>query len=228
MLAPSDATPSIVIDEAAADHALAGLRRRGLIRSWQCADERFEVVVGRGSMRVARLDAASAVDLAAVLRRDRVTVVSRGVRVGHRWTRYRLSDGRFADRHDGRQGRYLEQYPYTVVLPGGGVCGCAADQFAAATLAEAAALAGLVRVRGRCHTCQAERPLHVERWRPDPAIPCPGCGAGPATPVTLLCYRCQKPVTRTAERGIDRIAWCHTDSGRPHCDPSVGAPVAMS
>ncbi|HET9144023.1 hypothetical protein [Actinophytocola sp.] len=205
----------------AADRALVGLRRAGLIRSWQTDDGGYAVLVGRGTVRLPFLDVAGVVQFAAVLHRDKVSVVRPGYPIGHRTIRYRLSDGRFADRHDSRAARYLDQYRYTVYLPGGDRSGCAARQFAAWTVAEAVALAGLTRIRGRCHRCRSVRPLHVDRWRPDPTIPCPGCGADETTPVTLLCHRCATPIQPVPPEAEPlRIAWRHLASGAPDCDDS--------
>lgn len=233
--------------EAGTEDALAALQRVHLIRSWRRrgttpgshstipsdihtdlhsaipSDLRtgrvYEVVVGRGTVRVQNPDASGVLRLAHQLRRDRVTVVGTGYPMGYRTVRYPLSDGRFADRHDSRVDRYLDEFPYTVYLPGGDPSGCAAVSFAARTRTEALALAGLARVRGRCDRCHQLRPLHVDGWRPDPAIPCPGCGADAGTPVSLLCHACHQPITHatTTDRWPSRLAWHHTATGRPFC-----------
>lgn len=205
--------------DTAAEDALLALRRAGLIRSWTTNGASFLVVVGRGTVSVAALDAPGVLHLASELRRDKVTVVGRGCPIMYRTTRYDLSDGRFADLHDGRVGRYLDAYRYTVFLPGGDRSGCATEHFAAATLMEALALAGLVRVLGRCQSCQSARPLHVRDWRPDPAIPCPGCGTDASVPVTVLCHRCQQPIVRNPDpgHGLFRVAWHHLASRSPDC-----------
>jgi hypothetical protein len=95
-------------ENSVAEDALVALRRAGLIRSWEMNGASFVVVVGRGTVSVAAIDAPGVLHLASVLRRDKVTVVGRGYPVMYRTTRYDLSDGRFADRHDGRVGRYLD------------------------------------------------------------------------------------------------------------------------
>ncbi|MGH3779806.1 MAG: hypothetical protein ACRDRO_04020 [Pseudonocardiaceae bacterium] len=103
--------------------------------------------------------------------------------------------------------------------PGGDPSGCAAVHLVAHTRKEALALAGLLRVRGRCIGCGASRPLHVERWRPDSGIPCPGCGAGWVCAVTLRCRGCHQPIVPNKDPGVGmvRSAWCHTGS-TPYCD----------
>lgn len=222
MSAASTATDGWIADAAAQD-ALVALRRADLIRSWDTDGASFAVVVGRGTVSVPALDAPGVLHLARMLWRDKVTVVGRGYPIMYRTTRYDLSDGRFADRHDGRVGRYLDSYRYTVFLPGGHRSGCATEHFAAATLKEALALAGLVRVLGRCQSCKSARPLHVRDWRPDPAIPCPGCGANASVPVTVLCHRCQQPIVRNPNpgHGLFRVAWHHITSSSPDCDAST-------
>lgn len=213
----------------AAEDALVVLRRAGLIRSWETTGASFVVVVGRGTVSVPALDAPGVLQLARALRRDKVTVVGRGYPIMYRTTRYDLSDGRFADRHDGRVGRYLDHYPYTVFLPGAHRSGCATEHFAAATLKEALALAGLVRILGRCQSCHSARPLRARDWRPDPAIPCPGCGANTTVPVTVLCHRCQQPIVRSPHpgHGLFRVAWHHLASRSPECDtPPAHTPVS--
>lgn len=217
---PGNDESDLTDTHAAAAQALAGLRRTRLIRSWHTTSSGgYAVVVGRGTVRLPVLDATTVVHLADVLRRDKISGVGPSYPIGHRTTRYPLSDGRFDDRHDSRHGRYLDQYRYTVYLPGGDRSGCAAPHVAAWTLTEAVALAGLARIHGRCHHCGSTRPLHVEQWRPDPAIACPGCGADDTTPVTLLCYRCGTPIRPSpADTGSFRIAWHHLASGSPDCD----------
>jgi hypothetical protein len=159
--------------------------------------------------------------LASALRRDKVTVIGRGYPIMYRTTRYDLSDGRFADRHDGRVGRYLDAYRYTVFLPGAHRSGCATEDFAAATFKEALALAGLVRVRGRCQSSQSARRLRARDWRPDPAIPCPGCGGNAAVPVTVLCHRCHQPIVRNPPQAT-------ACSASPGITSPPAAPIATS
>jgi hypothetical protein len=96
--------------------------------------------------------------LAEELRRDRIIILRSGYPMGYKTIRYDLSDGRFADRHGSRFGRYLGEYRYTVFLPGGSASGGAEVSFAARTQKEALALAGLARVRGRCAECGNPRP----------------------------------------------------------------------
>jgi hypothetical protein len=205
---------------AAADHALAALRRDHLIHSWQHNGTSYEVVVGRGTIEIPPLEAADVPQLAEELRRDRVTILGSGYPMGYKTIRYDLSDGRFADRHDSRFGRYLGEYRYTVFLPGGSASGGADVSYAARTQKEALALAGLARVRGRCVECGNPRPLHVSRWRPDPTIPCPGCGAWEFTPITLLCGHCRQPISAndTPSRWPFGGAWQHTEAGDWYCD----------
>jgi hypothetical protein len=92
-------------DEVAAEVVLAELCRARLIHSWHSDGDSFEVVVGRGTVGVSALDPVGVLRLATALRRDKVTIVGRGYPMGHRTTRYDLSDGRFIDRNDSRSGR---------------------------------------------------------------------------------------------------------------------------
>lgn len=210
------------LDDAAED-TLAALRRNRLVLSWNTTDAgTYDVLVGRGTVDVGVLDADGVLALAASLRRDRVTLVGRGRLMGHRWTQYELSDGRHLDRHDGRHGRYLDEYPYSVYVPGGDPSGCAIFSFAARTRVEALALAGLTRVRGRCTRCAHLRPLtwHNHGWRPDPTIRCPGCDASAATSVTLLCHLCREPIVRDPAPGTGpfRCVWIHEATRNSFCD----------
>jgi hypothetical protein len=212
--------------EAAAEHALAALRRDRLVHSWHNTGTGFAIVVGRGTVGLSALDPPTVLLLAEQLRRDKVTIVGRPYPMGHRTTRYELSDGRFADRHDGRVGRYLDAYRYTVFLPGGHRSGCATEHFAAATFKEALALAGLVRIRGRCQSCQSARPLRARDWRPDPAIPCPGCGANATVPITVLCHRCHQPIVRNPTRATA----CSASPGitSPPAAPIATLPIVLN
>jgi hypothetical protein len=209
---------------AAAEAALAELRRVHLIYAWQATGNDFEVTVGRGTISIDPLGAAGVLRLAVALRRDRVTGLGRGYPAGHRTTRYELSDGRFADRHESCLGRYLNEYPYTVYLPGGDPSGCATVDFAARTKAEALALAGLARARGECTRCGSDRPLDVRSWQPDPAVPCPGCGTSATTPAVLHCRSCRKPIMRNPwPRGWPYCdAWLHTATATPVCRARSG------
>lgn len=92
-------------DESAAGHALTALRRDRLVHSWQNTGTGFDIVVGRGTVRLGLLDPAGVLRLADQLRRDEVTIVGGGYALGYRTVRYNLSDGRFAARHDNRAGR---------------------------------------------------------------------------------------------------------------------------
>ncbi len=211
--------------EAAAENALASLRRQGLVRSWQATDGTYEITVGRGTARVSTLAAAEVPLFAEQLRRDKITTVGKGYPMGHRTTRYDLSDGRFTERH--RNSR--DDLPYTVFLPGGSACGSAARSFAARTKKEALALASLARVRGVCDHCQTHRPLHVHEWRPAPSIPCPGCNADAAAPITLLCRTCNQPIEPCDNPARWTwplsAAWQHTNTAHPFCDLKPNGPM---
>lgn len=210
-----------VSGEAAAEHALAALRRDRLIHSWQNNGGSLEIVVGRGTVGLSPLEAPGVVLLAEHLRRDKVTLVGRGYPVGHRTTRYDLSDGRFADRYDSRRDRAFDEYRYTVYVPGADPSGCATVDFTARTQHDVLALAGLTRLRGQCTRCETLRPLHVDSWRPDPAIPCRGCDADARTPVILLCWTCQQPIRRNLNAVWPyQSAWRHTVTGNSFCQTS--------
>lgn len=209
--------------EDAAEDALAALRRQRLVHSWQATEQgTYDVLVGRGTVGAMPLDPAGVLTLAAMLRRDRVSLSGRGYPMGYRTTRYDLSDGRFLDRYDSRVGRYLDDLPYTAYVPGGDPSGSAAVSFAARTRVEALALAGLARVRGRCTRCQQMRPLalHQDHWRPAPMIRCPGCDADTTTAITLLCDLCREPIVGNTHQGSGFLssAWRHVATGRSHCD----------
>lgn len=207
--------------EAAAEDALAALRRHRLIHSWEATGTDFAIVVGRGTVGLSELDPSGVVLLAEHLRRDKVTLVGRGYPMGHRTTRYDLSDGRFADRYDSRRDRTFDEYQYTVYVPGADPSGCATVDFTARTQHDALALAGLTRLRGQCTRCETLRPLHVASWRPDPGIPCPGCDADARTPVILLCCTCQQPIRRNRNAVWPyQPAWRHTVTGTPFCQTS--------
>lgn len=205
-----------------ADAALAALRRNALIRSWETDQDtdRRTIVVGRGTVRpLTNLTAATTLDLAETLRRNAVTTTGDGYPMGHRTTRYRLSDGRFLDRNESRAGRYLDQYPYSMYLPGGSSSGSAEHHFAAQTLKEALALAGLKRVMGRCRSCDSLRPVHVDEWKADPRLTCPACEA-PATdePLAIPCRWCPLDVeAHSAGDWSYRTAWRHLN-GVIACD----------
>jgi hypothetical protein len=212
-----DADPQ-VIGEAAAEDALAALRRDRLVHSWESTGASFEIVVGRGTVGLSALTAPSVLLLAEHLRRDKVTLVGRGYAMGHRTTRYDLSDGRFADRYDSRRDRSFDEYPYTVYVPGADPSGCAVVDFTARTQTDVLAFAGLTRLRGQCNECGTLRPLHVTSWRPDPAIPCPGCDADDRAPVILLCCTCQHPIRRNLNAVWPyQAAWRHAVTGNPFC-----------
>lgn len=203
-----------------AEHTLLALRRARLVRSWRCDGSLYTVEIGRGTLSPALLDAAGVTSLGRRLRRDRVTVACPRYLRGHRTYRYHLSDGRFTDRHDARRDRYLDQYPYSVFVPGAHSSGTAALHFAARTLAEATALAGFARVRGRCALCGSQRPLQARTRRPDTGVPCPGCAADSLTPVTLECAGCHNPIVRVVGPPVLpwRASWVHTATRSPFCD----------
>lgn len=205
----------------AADEALAALRRSKLVRSWRVLDDgTYDVLVGRGTVDIDAMSAGGVLDLAAALTRDRVRIVSGAYDVGHLWTRFELSDGRFLDRHGSRVGRDAEDCPYSVCAPGGHVSGSAAVSLSARTRVEALALAGLMRVRGRCVDCGHLRPLSNlddGGWQPDPTIRCPGCQAGATTGVALLCRSCGQPIFSRIGSSFLSGAWVHADTGRSFC-----------
>ncbi|MCI2422482.1 hypothetical protein MOQ72_34150 [Saccharopolyspora sp. K220] len=210
------------------DHILTWLRRDKLIHSWEHTDDGIDVVVGRGTIRLPPQDPSEIAPLAARLRRDTIATLGTGYPMGHRTTRYDLSDGRFADRHDSRIDRYLDPLPYTVLLPGGDPGGSAAVHFAAATKTEALALATLYRIRGRCLRCGTDRPLLARTWSPDPAIRCPGCRTDDQVPVQLHCRTCTAPIAAvrdtTRRVGLSRVVWEHTTTGSAYCATNpVGA-----
>ena len=208
----------------AAEEALAALKRMKLVRSWSVlADGTYDVLVGRGTVDIDAMTADGVLDLAAALIRDRVRIVSGGYSpMGHAWTRSRLSDGRYLDRHDSIVGRGAEGCRYSVCAPGADASGSLAVSLAARTEVEALALAGLRRVRGRCR-CGHLRPLSIPdngRWQPDPMIPCPNCQADSTTTVTLLCHSCGQPIVpRASDSGSSFLpeAWWHVDTRNSSC-----------
>lgn len=178
---------------------LARARRWGLIYAWETTlgvARPYKVLVGRGS--IGRGGALTDPEVRALfdrLRRDNVTVRSNSpYDVGSRIQRYDLSDGRFLDRNHRRGDRHFDEHPYTVFLPGGAVSGSAEIWLSARTKREALALAGLSRVCGQCTNCKSMRPLNVRDWTPDIGVHCPGCGAGLAAAVVLLCRNCTQPI----------------------------------
>lgn len=207
---------------AQADAALADLRRHGLIRVWETDPDTDlrTITVGRGNIRpLADQTPAGTLALAETLRRNAVTITGPGYPMGHRTTRYHLSDGRFLDRNDSRTSRHFDQYPYSTYLPGGSSSGSAEVHFGARTLKEALALAGLKRVMGRCRNCDSLRPVHVDEWMADPRISCPACEA-PATgePLAIPCRWCPLDVEQhSAGDYLLRTAWRHLN-GVVACD----------
>lgn len=225
---PSSAQPdSPPVDVDSAQDALAALGRGHLIRSWTVADTGFDILVGRGTVSIDPMDPASVLWLATTLRRDRITVVGKPYPMGSRTRRYNLSDGRFADHYSGRHDRFFPEYAYTVYMPGGDRSGSAKEQFGASTLREALALAGLDRIRGRCEDCETLRPLHAARtWCPDPAIPCPGCGAAFTVPAHLLCASCKEPIEPASLFSTPYpYAWHHSTAGSPRCAGTTDRPT---
>jgi hypothetical protein len=212
---------------AAAEDALAALRRSRLVRSWTITqDGAYDVLVGRGTVSVDPLDALGVLALAADLRRDRVTQAAPTHPMGSRTTRYPLSDGRVLDHHTCRADRYVDEFPFSVYVPGGEWDGCAAVDFAARTKTEALALAALVRVRGSCARCGHHRPLvwQLRRgWLPDPTIRCPKCDVDATAGVTVVCRGCKQPIVANPVPGHGPLisAWIHEHSRSSLCDAAL-------